>query len=190
MKYKDPVTGEWKELYTKTADTLPVGSIVDFEGNEVPEGWEAVEETPKGCVYARATILNTDFKLSSSSKIPLNTISSESGTTYFKLENNGIVVNSDKIKKVEVSGSMFVDAPTGTGYVWGQLRRNNSHFAGSITVYNNAGGFLSSTIPPIVLNVAKGDTFTLIGDSTVQGTVRKDYPNTWLIVKVVEWNEV
>lgn len=44
MKYKDPVTGEWKEIYSKTADTLPVGTVVDFDGTEIPAGWEQAEE--------------------------------------------------------------------------------------------------------------------------------------------------
>ena len=45
MKYRDPETGEFKELYTKAADTLPVGTVVDFDGAEVPAGWEEAEET-------------------------------------------------------------------------------------------------------------------------------------------------
>ena len=43
MKYRDPETGEFKELYTKAADTLPVGTIVDYDGDEIPAGWEAAE---------------------------------------------------------------------------------------------------------------------------------------------------
>ena len=42
MKYKDPVTGQLKELSLKAADTLPIGTIVDYDGAEVPEGWEEV----------------------------------------------------------------------------------------------------------------------------------------------------
>lgn len=44
MKYRDPETGEFKELYTKAADTLPVGTVVDFDGEEIPAGWEKAEE--------------------------------------------------------------------------------------------------------------------------------------------------
>ena len=40
MKYRDPATGEFKKLYTKAADTLPVGTVVDYDGDEVPAGWE------------------------------------------------------------------------------------------------------------------------------------------------------
>ena len=42
MKYRDPETGEFKELYVKAADTLPVGTEVDYEGEEVPAGWEEI----------------------------------------------------------------------------------------------------------------------------------------------------
>lgn len=40
MKYKDPNTGQLKELSLKAADTLPIGTIVDYDGENVPEGWE------------------------------------------------------------------------------------------------------------------------------------------------------
>jgi hypothetical protein len=43
MKFRDPETGEFKELYAKAADTLPVGTVVDFDGTEIPAGWEKVD---------------------------------------------------------------------------------------------------------------------------------------------------
>lgn len=45
MRYQDPETGEMKEISVKAADTLPIGTIVDYDGDEVPPGWEEVEET-------------------------------------------------------------------------------------------------------------------------------------------------
>lgn len=43
MKFRDSETGEFKELYAKAADTLPVGTVVDFDGVEIPAGWEEIE---------------------------------------------------------------------------------------------------------------------------------------------------
>ena len=43
MKYKDPITGEIKDIYVKTLDNLPVGAIVDYDGDTVPDGYEEVE---------------------------------------------------------------------------------------------------------------------------------------------------
>lgn len=43
MKYKDE-SGQWKDLVLPaTGDTLPVGTVVEFEGDTVPSNWEAVE---------------------------------------------------------------------------------------------------------------------------------------------------
>lgn len=43
MKYKDPITGEIKDIYVKALDNLPVGAIVDYDGDTVPDGYEEVE---------------------------------------------------------------------------------------------------------------------------------------------------
>ena len=43
MKYRDPDTREFKDITVKTSDTLPIGTIVDYDGTEVPSGWENVE---------------------------------------------------------------------------------------------------------------------------------------------------
>ena len=47
MKYKDPVTGELKSIIVKSGDTLPIGTIIEFDGTEIPDGYEEVsyEET-------------------------------------------------------------------------------------------------------------------------------------------------
>ena len=42
--------GELKELVIKANDSIPAGSVIDFEGDVVPEGYEKVED--KGEVYS------------------------------------------------------------------------------------------------------------------------------------------
>ena len=37
MKYND--NGEYKDIYIKTFDTLPVGAIVEYTGSTIPDGW-------------------------------------------------------------------------------------------------------------------------------------------------------
>ena len=39
MKYKDPITGEYKELFLKASDTLPIGTIVPYGSNDIPANW-------------------------------------------------------------------------------------------------------------------------------------------------------
>lgn len=65
MKYRDPVTGEFKELYTKAADTLPVGTVVDYDGTEVPAGWEEVENGT--VLYENSSGSNGNITLSETS---------------------------------------------------------------------------------------------------------------------------
>ena len=45
MKYRDPETGEFKDITVKVADTLPVGTIVEYDGTTIPNGWELVDES-------------------------------------------------------------------------------------------------------------------------------------------------
>lgn len=44
MKYKDPNTGELKDIYVKASDTLPIGTVVEYDGDTVPDGYEEVED--------------------------------------------------------------------------------------------------------------------------------------------------
>mgnify|MGYP000571039144 FL=1 len=43
MKARDS-KGELKELVIKANDSIPAGSVIDFEGDVVPEGYEQVED--------------------------------------------------------------------------------------------------------------------------------------------------
>ena len=43
MKYND--NGTIKDIVIKAGDTLPVGTIVEYDGETIPSGWEEVEDT-------------------------------------------------------------------------------------------------------------------------------------------------
>lgn len=43
IKYKDPTTGQFKDISVKVADSLPIGTEVDYDGETVPTGWEEVD---------------------------------------------------------------------------------------------------------------------------------------------------
>ena len=42
--YKDSTTGQMKPLGVKVEDTLPVGTEVDYDGTDIPEGWVEVTD--------------------------------------------------------------------------------------------------------------------------------------------------
>lgn len=65
MKYND--NGEWKDIIVKATDTLPIGTEVDYNGTNIPDGWEEVEDTvtktlkavyPIGSIYINTTSAN------------------------------------------------------------------------------------------------------------------------------------
>lgn len=43
MKYRD-LDGQFKEITIKTSDTLPVGSVVEYDGSTPPTGWSKVSD--------------------------------------------------------------------------------------------------------------------------------------------------
>lgn len=45
MKYRND-QGVFDEIYFKATDTLPLGTEIDYEGEDIPDGWEAVTGTP------------------------------------------------------------------------------------------------------------------------------------------------
>lgn len=41
MKYND--NGTYRDLYIKSFDTVPIGTEVDFNGTNIPDGWTEIE---------------------------------------------------------------------------------------------------------------------------------------------------
>lgn len=134
--------------------------------------------------YILATITNQQ-NLGSNSRINLNKIEANIGNK-FTLENNKIIVG-EGVSRVRVSGAIFVEAPQGTGYVWGQILLQGYRVNGCIFPYNNAGGYLSVAIPPSIWTCQEGDEIELIGDSIVQGNTRTSKDNTWILVEAIDY---
>lgn len=45
IKYKNPTTGEYEPLLLPTLDSLPIGSIIEYDGDNIPGDWEEITET-------------------------------------------------------------------------------------------------------------------------------------------------
>lgn len=50
MKVRNPETNQFMELYVKSMNDTPIGAEIDYNGTEVPDGWEEIED--KGEVYS------------------------------------------------------------------------------------------------------------------------------------------
>lgn len=114
--------------------------------------------------------------------VPLDTIYNSNGD--FSLSNKGIVIPSG-VNKVRVSGSIFIDNPGNTGYLWGIIVLNDIRITGQI-LGTIRGNFESITIPSVILDVKEGDTIYLYLDNkSGQGTIRTSDLNTFLMVEEI-----
>lgn len=66
MKYRDPQTGEFKDITVKVSDTLPIGTEVDYDGTTVPNGWEQVDTVENISIndfFTSSTKTITDYSI-------------------------------------------------------------------------------------------------------------------------------
>ena len=157
-------------------DSLPVGSIISFDGDEVPVGYEEVEPN-----YIVATI-NAVYTTAENVRIILNTVAESSGTKL-TLENGAIKIG-EGVSKIRVSASAFINNwAASTNYAWLKIRKNESNIAG---VINSAtASFISTSIPTTIISVTSGDEIDLAFEGPTS-KLRNGRENTWLCVEVIE----
>ena len=102
MKYRAPDTREFKDITVKTSDTLPIGTIVDYDGTEVPSGWENVEN------YGIKKVEDREFLILSDG---------------FSIENNGLyrkdnhvfgyitIAKNSKFTGIQENVGSFINSP-------------------------------------------------------------------------------
>lgn len=56
LKYRDPKTGQFKDISVKINDTLPIGTVVSYTGLNAPTGWESYTTDD---AYAQTTLWHT-----------------------------------------------------------------------------------------------------------------------------------
>lgn len=56
MKYND--NGEIKDIKIKVVDTVPIGTVVDYEGTTIPSGWEKIDERKSFTITSDIVTLN------------------------------------------------------------------------------------------------------------------------------------
>lgn len=103
MKYKDPITGELKSITVKSGDTLPIGTIVEFDGTEIPDGYEEVTYEETGSMGSIIVDDITCKNIFDKNNVYINKALNDSDGTIFEATNRNttdfIVVkpNSDYI---------------------------------------------------------------------------------------------
>lgn len=65
MKARDPDTGNFKKIYVKALDSLPVGAEIDIDDNsDIPVGWEETT-APENILMENGLIKMSDFTTNS-----------------------------------------------------------------------------------------------------------------------------
>ena len=147
MKYKDPVTGQLKELSLKAADTLPIGSVIAYSGSNEPSGWlicdgRAISRTNYSNLF---NVIGTTYGAGDGSttfnlpdyrdRVPVGLDSNDSdfdtlgktgGEKTHKLtinempahDHNVMKNTNDNLVLMAQAQNKFGDAGTGTGFGW------------------------------------------------------------------------
>lgn len=78
MKYRDSQTGQFKDIKVKAFDSLPIGAQVDYNGEEVPDGWKEVDSV---------TFVNSlnDYKSSNISNVTRGSLRIKNGVAYLSV---------------------------------------------------------------------------------------------------------
>ena len=170
---------KWNNGTGVSGDTLPIGSEIDYDGEEVPDGWEKVETNYLLAISTGSTVLsgNTDIPLAKY----------YSSGNKLTIENNKIKIGTG-VSKIRISAAIFMDiTQQGSGYMWGRIALNGSNAGGSIQSLTTGTGFNSSVIPTKILNVKENDLIHLNAEVTgAIGKVRDNINTTWVCVEVVE----
>ena len=111
MYYNDD--GEIKEIKVKSYDTLPVGTIVEYDGDTIPEGWEEVENV----LYENETGTTGNVPLNDNiknyKKISIEYAISGGGMQQQKtIPTNNNAVNTIQIEMFWAGSTDFIDMAT------------------------------------------------------------------------------
>lgn len=158
MKYND--NGTIKEISVKASDTLPIGSVVEFDGDTIPSGWEEV--TQKGRL-SLTTMLTSPLELQSGTSILTGTIitkggdllvncsigcmKTSAGNSFAKIViDNSIkgdsVIATNKTEYSSESGTIIIsDIPAGTHTIKLHITPNEGY-----TAYINSYNEVSLTV--------------------------------------------
>lgn len=146
--YKDSTTGQMKPLGVKVEDTLPVGTIVEYNGQDIPEGWVDIGN---GKIEKQYQVIPTNAKLENG-----DSTSATNGYTAEYINDHSVVVSPTE--------------PTGSARkkIWkqhsGNLLRLFNSFGTSvgISITNNHDGSIT------LHGTATQDAFIQIGYITIK----------------------
>lgn len=176
-------------------DPLPVGTVLEFDGDEIPEGYGLVDEGDSVSGGSRPVNIMTVenhgkqvFPAQVYTKIELATPTSVGD----KLEayNGGIKIGAG-VSKVKISGYAVIST-TVSGECNLRIVKNENLDSGTlhwlVDTTPNAAAHIMVTCPPFLAEVAEGDAIFMYSYTVGEGHVgsSNNLPQSHLTVEVVE----
>lgn len=103
MKYND--NGEIKNIVVKAADSLPIGTIIEYDGDSIPEGYEALPSNI-GNILITSSNINPSISL---------------GGTWEQLK-NGYIDSTNLIIQSRISGNSYATEDNGVKLAPGKYK--------------------------------------------------------------------
>ena len=118
LKYRDPKTGQFKEISVKINDTLPIGTVVSYTGLNAPTGWESYITDD---AYAQTTLWHTT---SWNNMLTPNTVKNLDMSSYDYVEvtftGQGGTNSTTEILKIDLKEQFKIAMSIGnTSYMYG-----------------------------------------------------------------------
>lgn len=118
LKYRDPKTGQFKEISVKINDTLPIGTVVSYTGLNAPTGWESYTTDD---AYAQTTLWHTT---SWNNMLTPNTVKNLDMSSYDYVEvtftGQGSTNSTTEILKIDLKEQFKIAMSIGnTSYMYG-----------------------------------------------------------------------
>ena len=181
--FKLVITDSLKTIEYK--DTMPQGiPIINWDGAHFNINGDITQnELPiRNCCVA--TLLSKQTISQQYTNIALSHF--EINTGNFTISNLGEIIIDDDVKKIRVSGNIFIQNwQGGSNYCWGKICINDVEIA--TTILSVPGSFMSLSIPSTIISAKKGDKIKLLLDCPVSSCeVRQYQNNTWLCIEKVE----
>ena len=157
MKYK--YNNQWKDLTVKAGDTLPIGTIVTYDGDTVPSGYEEVNS------YSTTEVKTGDTWIDGKPiyrKVITAQMATAGGTTTINLANYGI--NASNVKRYEIYANSSTDSvimtvnplwTTMTGAIQCRCLLYYGGGSSELRLVNASGVNLSSYTATVILEYTK-----------------------------------
>lgn len=168
-------------------DELPIGSIIEYDGDTVPDGWVLDESAIGNQILARSSDMNfTTTADSQWTTIGLNAVSSSVGSSLTLDTTNHEIVIGSGVSYISVScGCVIILNSTGMTYqslgirknttTWGPYAQTRANYNPSVQPY--------VTLADVLIPVQAGDRISMMIFNRIAGTLTVG--QIYMSVKVV-----